>query len=348
MVGARQSLGSRVQYASRLPWSLPHALDDVMESVLTQVRDGNTALLTHLGRSVPQPFSRELVAVKGSREPYAARMVPYFDSTDHHAFNSPRVGVPATSLTNWPDELIHGTGDDLESVDATQLERNALVVAAVALYFANLADEDVPALSACVAARAQARVASDLATAVAHLASAAPADRDAAFREARNLVRQSPRREMAALASIRRLAPKGRATELIAQASERLEEGIERHLEAVERAYVGITGKNPPSLELTAEHRDRASKVFVPVTDLGPWRDALARTRRVDGLHRVMEFETLAFADGRRTAWDVFEAVSAGALSAGGGDYGRVAPAAGLEVLNRAAKEGAFSVRAAR
>jgi hypothetical protein len=32
--------------ASRLPWSLPHALEDVMESVLGMVRDGNTALLT--------------------------------------------------------------------------------------------------------------------------------------------------------------------------------------------------------------------------------------------------------------------------------------------------------------
>ena len=44
MVGARQSWGGRVQYASRLPWSLPHPLDDVMESVLGAVRDGNTSL----------------------------------------------------------------------------------------------------------------------------------------------------------------------------------------------------------------------------------------------------------------------------------------------------------------
>ncbi|MEE8277781.1 MAG: M28 family peptidase, partial [Thermoanaerobaculia bacterium] len=38
MVGARQSWGGRVQYASRLPWSLPHALDDVMESILEAIR----------------------------------------------------------------------------------------------------------------------------------------------------------------------------------------------------------------------------------------------------------------------------------------------------------------------
>ncbi|MGH7417705.1 MAG: M28 family peptidase, partial [Candidatus Rokuibacteriota bacterium] len=63
MVAARQSMGGRVQYASRLPWSLPHALEDVMESVLTMVRDGNTSLLTTRGTKLPQPFTREVLAV---------------------------------------------------------------------------------------------------------------------------------------------------------------------------------------------------------------------------------------------------------------------------------------------
>ena len=151
MVGARQSMGGRVQYASRLPWSLPHALDDVMENVLLTVRDGNTSLLTTRGTAHPQPFTREIIAVKGSREPYHARMVPYYGNTDHHAFTPAHIGVPATSLTNWPDEFIHSTGDDLEQVDATQLERNAVVVAAVALYFAGLGDDGAPALAAYVA-----------------------------------------------------------------------------------------------------------------------------------------------------------------------------------------------------
>ena len=58
MVGARQSWGGRVQYASRLPWSLPHALEDVMESVLGTIRDGNTSYLANRGHwtasAVPQ------------------------------------------------------------------------------------------------------------------------------------------------------------------------------------------------------------------------------------------------------------------------------------------------------
>ena len=178
MVGARQSWGGRVQYASRLPWSLPHALDDVMESVLGMVSDGNTSFLTTRGTKLPVPFTREITAVKGSREPFHARMVPYFDSTDHHAFNPAPVSVPGTSLTNWPDEYIHSTGDDLENIDATQLERNAVVVAAVATYFAGVSEDDAPALAAYVATRSRARIAADVATAVAYLAESAPADRD--------------------------------------------------------------------------------------------------------------------------------------------------------------------------
>ena len=130
--------------------------------------------------------------MKGSREPFHARMVPYFDSTDHHAFTPRQVGVPATSLTNWPDEYIHSTGDDLENIDATQLERNAVVVAAVALYFAALGDDELPALAGYVAARGRARVAADGATAVGPPRRARPRrTATAAYRAAWNLVRQS-------------------------------------------------------------------------------------------------------------------------------------------------------------
>ena len=202
MVGARQSYGGRVEYASRLPWSLPHALDDVMESVLSMVRDGNTSLLTTRGTKAAQPFTREVLSVKGSREPFHARMVPYFDSTDHHAFTPARIGVPGTSLTNWPDEFIHSTGDDLENIDATQLERNAVVTAGVALYFASVGDEEAPGLAAYVAARGRSRAAADTASAVELLARAAPGEREAAFRAGRNLVLHSHRKEAAALASV--------------------------------------------------------------------------------------------------------------------------------------------------
>ena len=344
MVGARQSMGGRVQYASRLPWSLPHALEDVMESVLTMVRDGNTSLLTTRGTPHPQPFTREITAVKGSRDPYHARMVPYHGSTDHHAFTPAYIGVPATSLTNWPDEFIHSTGDDLEQVDATQLERNAVVVAAVTWYFAGLADADAPALAAYVAARATGRVAVDLATGIAHLTEAAAAERPAALRAARNLVRHSYRREIGAIGSVSRLAPRSRAGEIAARRTAELEEQMARDLRAVDEAWTAITGSAVPAAARMPEEEELAGLVYTRTRDIGAYQDAIKRVRAVDGLHAMMQFEVYNFADGRRSALEVYEAVAAEALAAGRWYYGNVTPAAVREALERATKAGAFTV----
>ncbi|HEY7513494.1 MAG TPA: M28 family peptidase, partial [Vicinamibacteria bacterium] len=348
MVGARQSWGGRVQYASRLPWSLPHALEDVMESVLLAVRDGNTSLLTTRGTKHPQPFTKEITSVKGSREPFHARMVPYFDSTDHHAFTPARIGVPGTSLTNWPDEYIHSTGDDLENIDATQLERNAVVASAVALYFAGLKDDDVGELAGYVAARGRARLAEDLATAVAHLGSAAPAERAGAYAAARNLVRQSHLKEAGALASVRRLAGRGRAGEVAAWAAERLDGSQTEGFNTLERTYTAMTGQNPPNVDLDKEERAMAAKVFAPVADIGAVEDALRNVKPVEGLHPMMRFEALNFADGKRSAYEVYEAVAAEALSAGEWYFGAVKPADVLELLERAARAGVLTTRGAK
>jgi len=352
MVGARQSWGGRVQHAARLPWSLPHALEDVMESVLEAVRDGNTSYLSNRGTGQPQPFLKEITAVKGSREPFHARMVPYFDSTDHHAFTPRQVGVPATSLTNWPDEYIHSTADDLENIDATQLERNAVVIAAVALYFAALADDDVPALAAYVAARGRARVAADGATAMAQLARSSPAARPAAWRASWNLLRQSVLKEQAALGSLRRIAGRGRTADLLQNASRRLEGTLATELDALERGYGALTGQNLPNIDLSGDERAMAEKVYVPLADPAAFEDALERMPRTGAaprpeaaVHPMMRFEVLNFADGRRSAWEVYEAVAAEALSAGEWYFGAVAPADVFALLEAGATAGAFTVR---
>jgi hypothetical protein len=349
MVGARQSWGGRVQYASRLPWSLPHVLDDVMESVLNLVRDTNTSLLVNRGTGQPQPFLREVVAVKGSREPFHARMVPYYDSTDHHAFTPAPIGVPGTSLTNWPDEFIHGTGDDLENIDATQLERNALVIAGVAVYFAGLTEDGAPPLAAYVAARARSRASADVATAVAHLSGAAAERRELAYRSARGLILHSYRKEMAALASVRRFAPaRGRTADYVQQAHKVLEDAMESDLSDLERAHTAIAGKNPPNLELSKDEKVMAQKVYTPVSDYAAWKDAMDKVEAVTGLHPLMRFEVYNFADGRRSAYEVYESVAAEALSAGSWYYGEVKATEVLEALERATKAGAYTVRATK
>jgi hypothetical protein len=343
MVGARQSWGGRVQYASRLPWSLPHALDDVMESVLGAIRDGNTSYLANRGTGQPQPFLQEVRAVKGSREPYHARMVPYFDSTDHHSFTPRHVGVPGASLTNWPDQWIHSSADDLENVDATQLERNAVVVAAVAHYFAALEDDDVPALAAYMAARGRARVAADAATAVAHLVRSKPGDRAEAWVPASALVRESHTREDRALQSLDRLDPAGRSREIVAGGRQRLEESRRAEVEGLERVWVALTGTALPAPVPDETARALSRVVYAPSGDAAELSRRLRKVEAPTGLHPLMKFEVLNFADGRRTGWEIYEAVAAEALSAGEWYYGTVTPAHVKAVLDSAVEAEALT-----
>ena len=344
MVGARQSWGGRVQYAARLPWSLPHPLDDVMESILTGVRDGNTSYLANRGTGQPQPFLDEVTAIKGSREPFHARVVPYFDSTDHHAFTPRHVGVPGTSLTNWPDQWIHSTGDDLENVDATQLERNAVVVAAVALYFATLQDADVPALAAYVAAKGRARVAADSAKAVAHLLRSG----EKGWAGAAGLVRQTHDKEDRALASLAPLDGGKRAAGLVSAARRQLGASREAELRALEETYVAMTGKRPTRSDPDETARAMAGSVYAPVHDVARTSRTRDTVEGPAGLHPLMSFEALNFADGQRTAWEVYEAVAAEALSAGSWYYGTVTPDAVRAVLDAAVEAGVLEVRTAR
>ena len=280
--------------------------------------------------------------MKGSREPFHARMVPYYGSTDHHAFVGAPISVPATSLTNWPDEFIHSTGDDLEQIDATQLERNALVVSAVAWYFATVGDEEAPVLAAYVAARGQARLAADAATAVAHLAEA-PRGR-AAGRLPRRAQPDAPgprAREGARSARCGGCAarPRGRARRP-GHAPARRRPG--------RATCVPSSGPGRPSpgaaCPTSSPRRDEQAMdaiVYVPAADLATWYDAMEKVRPVPGLHRHDAVRGLQLR-GR-------QAHRARGVRGGGGGGPRrralvlreVAPADVREALERAARAGA-------
>jgi hypothetical protein len=188
-------------------------------------------------------------------------------------------------------------------------------------------------------------MAADLATAVAHVAEASAEGRDAAYRAARRLVHHSNLKERTALGSLRRLAGHAQGAELVGELQQRLEGQEGTDLEALEWAYVAVAGKNPPNVEPSKSEREMMTQVFQPTSDFGTWTDSLKAVKMVPGLHPVMQFETMNFADGRRNAFEVYEAVAAEALSAGSWYYGEVTPEKVLEALTRAAQAGAFTLK---
>lgn len=349
MVGARQSAGSRVQFVTRPPASRASFLGDVIESIVESLVAGNTAYLSagmarqiHQGPGDPsggsvatddQQFSRPILARLGTRERYDARVIPFHNSTDHQVFNMAPIGIPGVTFTNWPDDYIHSTDDDLWQMDATQLKRNAVAVASATWYLANAGGADLPALAGQMVGRGLARIGRDIAQALtlANDGTTSATNR----RRGAVLVRESAARELRAVASLTRLVPDGSASGIIAAASAQLP--TPDAAEARFRALIppAAVADLPDPAELALER-----KVPVLVDDVQGFLDRRSKLKRPPSLHPLMAYEVLNFVDGRRSYAEIFRAVAAEADAAGAWYYGSVTPADVASYLDSAVAAG--------
>jgi hypothetical protein len=360
MVGARLSEGGRVQFVTRPPASRASFLGDVVESIVVALADGNTSFLAAgqarqlsrpgawpAGPPDPSTFSRPIFSRLGTREPYLARVIPFHNNTDHQVFNLGIIGVPGVTFTNWPDEYIHSSDDDLWQIDATQLKRNAVAVGLAAYYLAALGDAGVPEMVTHMYGSGLARIAADTTLATRLIAGAEPAGRPAAFARAVALVREAVRRERQALETARVFVTKAGPSErmlnaLIAQLSTELAEA------PVVVYYTALTGeKMAPALGLTAEEKVLASRVPVMTESVKTFLEASDRLDRPVTLHPLMMYETLNFVDGTRSVLEICRAVGAEAESAGSWYYGTVTREDVEAVLASAEKAGLVTFKEA-
>ncbi len=350
MVGARQSAGSRIQHVTRTPWSRPSYLNDVVESIVEMVAKGNSAYLAAGQAGTEQPYSKAILSRLGTRERYGIEIVPYFDSTDHHVFNDSIVGIPGVTWTNWPDEYIHSTDDDLWQIDRTQLQRNAFTVAAVALYLANAGPAEVPALVAEVASGAARRLDGALQTGIRLIAAASPDRRPTAYFDAQNLLTTSVWREALALDSLRAFtatASDPKVSSLITEFKRWVEARQSGLLADIAKFYKALAGVDPPAAPaaLTAKEQEMAKKIPELAATAADYIHKLDELKPVEGLHTLMRFEALNFVDGHRSYLDIYRAVRAEAQSVGAWYYGEVNPDKVAEALDQAVKVGMLKVR---
>lgn len=342
MVGAKQSEGSRIQHITMAPWSRPSFLNDAIESVVTMVMRGNTAYLAaNQAPGANVPYSKPILSTRGTRERYGAELVPYFSNTDHMVFVDSIIGIPATTLTNWPDAYIHSSSDDLWNVDPTQLQRNAFIVAATAWYFAALQPSGVPALAAQVHAGALRRLAADLARASDLIACAANEKRAEAYFDAVNLIDRAADREAGALRSI-----------LVFDRSLKLpslDPVVALYRKALAANYTLIAGAEPPRAPaLTDAEKEMAAKVPEVALGVAEYIEKRGWDEGGPELHGLMAFEALNFVDGKRSYLDIYRAVRAEALAAGEWYYGKVSASAVAASLDDYVNKGLIRLKAAR
>src|SRR6185436_14136449 len=220
MVGARQSAGSRVQFVTRPPASRASFLGNVVESIVESLVHGNTAYLaagqarqTRQGMAATsggsvateeEKFTRPIFSRLGTRERYDARVIPFHNNTDHQVFNMAPIAIPGVTFTNWPDDYIHSTDDDLWQIDPTQLERNAVAVASSTWFIATAGAAELRQLSAEAVGGALERIGRDTRRA-AEIALTASVDPSAA-ESAEAVVRESVAREQRGLKTMAALS----------------------------------------------------------------------------------------------------------------------------------------------
>jgi aminopeptidase YwaD len=268
MVGGDPFKNKSVFHVTGTPWSLPSFVTDVGAAFLDTIRNAASAYAAG-ETSVDEGIVETRAGAIGTRNELFADVTFYSSGSDHDDYDSSTIAIPSLYLRDWPDIYIHTDHDTLDEIDATKLRRVALLGAASGYVFASLTAEQLTTLLPFLAARAEARLVHAFGPAQ-QLMDDPQLAVGVAWYEARNLVDQTLKREIATLDSIVKFT--GTASERDAQ-------------DALALRELALRFQN----SLDAEAKLRGAKAAIP---LAPWVSE-ANAKRVPA--RIGEFGPLTY-----------------------------------------------------
>ncbi len=325
MVGANQSQDvMRVQKITRVPFSRAHFISAVAERLISFLVTANDTELARTQSNTPQPMP--IYSRLGTRQRYNAEVIPFHNNTDHMTFNEAPIGVPGITFTNWPDNYIHSSDDDLWNLDRTQLQRNALAVAVMTYALATADVGAVPRYARDVVADAKVRLGR-----AAGIASELLAQGKVDAARAGNVVFQVEEEAVRSLGSLSAIAEVPEIQEAV------------REVQALSKMLRSAwEGKEAGATAVQSE-----LKAMKPVLAGGAelFQQKRNNVGNVSGLHPLMAFEALNFVDGKRNGWEIYQAVDAEALFGGLVYYGEVKPENIRDLLKNQEKAGLVRVQ---
>ena len=134
MVGGRP-VTKATFHVTRGPMSLPSFVHDVAEAFGEFVNEQTEKFANTGAAEFP------LVAPEGGKEPLRAEFVPYTMGSDHDVYQDSSFKIPAIYLNDWPDRYIHTNGDTSANIDPTKLKRAAFIGAASGYFLARVMDD---------------------------------------------------------------------------------------------------------------------------------------------------------------------------------------------------------------
>jgi hypothetical protein len=125
-----------VFHVTRGPLSKPSFVQDVAWAFAEWVNEESYAFAATGKAEYP------LVEAEGGKEPLRAEYSAYSMGSDHDVYQDSSFGIPAIYLNDWPDRFIHTNLDAPGNIDATKLKRVGLIGAASGYFLANATSND--------------------------------------------------------------------------------------------------------------------------------------------------------------------------------------------------------------
>jgi hypothetical protein len=119
-------------HVTRGPMSLPSFIHTVAE-IFGEFVNTQTEKFAATGTA-----EYPLIAPEGGKEPLRAEFAPYSMGSDHDVYQDSSFRIPAIYLNDWPDRYIHTNFDSSANIDPTKLKRAAFIGAASGYFLAQL------------------------------------------------------------------------------------------------------------------------------------------------------------------------------------------------------------------
>jgi len=127
-----------VFHVTRGPMSLPSFVHDVAWAFAEWVNEESYKFAATGKAEYP------MVAPEGGKEPLRAEYSTFTMGSDHDVYQDSSFGIPAIYLNDWPDRYIHTDFDTAANIDPTKLKRAAFIGAASGYYLAKMTDAEMP------------------------------------------------------------------------------------------------------------------------------------------------------------------------------------------------------------
>jgi len=125
-----------VFHVTRGPMSLPSFVHDVAWAFADWLNDQSYRFAAGLKSDYP------MIAPEGRKEPLHAEYSAYTMGSDHDVYQDSSFGIPVIYLNDWPDRYIHTNFDTAANIDPTKLKRAAFIGAASGYFLARLSISD--------------------------------------------------------------------------------------------------------------------------------------------------------------------------------------------------------------